>query len=95
MVVKYRCKREKFQATKQQAANEQRPVREMERIMNVELFLGILGQWVEDSLHCVAIIHEMFLHAATKGWKEAKQIIHWGCWQNMPQLNPEVDVPAI
>ena len=37
----------------------------------------------------------MFQHAATKGWKEAEWIIHHGCWQSLPQLNPEVGVPAI
>ena len=41
MVVEYKSKREKFQVTRQQATDEQRPVREMERIMDVELFLGI------------------------------------------------------
>ena len=72
MVVKYRCKREKDQATKWQATNEQRPVREMERIMDVKLFLGIQGQWADDSPHCMAIIHEMFWNAAAEGQKEAK-----------------------
>ena len=37
----------------------------------------------------------MFWHAAAEGWKEAKQIIHWGHRQNMPQLNPEVGTPAV
>ena len=41
MVVEYKSKREKFQAAKQQAADQQKPVREMERIMDVELFLRI------------------------------------------------------
>ena len=41
MVVEYKSKREKFQATKWQATDEWKPVREMERIMDVELFLGI------------------------------------------------------
>ena len=67
----------------------------MERIMDVELFLGIQGQWAEDSPHHMAIIHEMFWHAATKGQKEAEQIIHQGCQQNMPQLNPEAGIPTI
>ena len=39
MVSEYKSKREKFQATKQQATDEQKLVREMERIMDVELFL--------------------------------------------------------
>ena len=49
MVVGYKSKWEKFQAAKQQAADEQKLVREMERIMDMELFLGIQDQWAEDS----------------------------------------------
>ena len=37
----------------------------------------------------------MFWHAAAEGQKEAEQILHWGCQQNMPQLNPEAGTPAI
>ena len=67
----------------------------MERIMDVELFLGIQGQWAEDSPHCVAIIHEMFQHAAAEGQKEVEWIICQGCQQNLPQLNPEVGIPTV
>ena len=41
MVAKYESKWEKFQAAKRQATDEQKLVREMERVMDVELFLGI------------------------------------------------------
>ena len=44
--------------------------------MDVELFLGIQDRWAEDSPHCVVILHKMFRHTATKGQKEAEQIIH-------------------
>ena len=67
MVVEYKSKREKFQATKWQTADEQKPVREMERIMDVELFLRIQDQWAEDSPHHMVILHEMFQHAAAEG----------------------------
>ena len=67
----------------------------MERIMDVELFLGIQSWWAEDSPHHVAILHKMFQHAAAKGQKEVEWIIHQGCQQNLPQLNPEVGLPAI
>ena len=76
MVEEYKSKREKFQTIKWQAADEQKPVREMERIMDVELFLRIQDSWAEDSPHHIIIIHEMFQHAATKGQKEAEQIVH-------------------
>ena len=43
----------------------------------------------------MVIIHEMFQHAAIKGQKEVKQIVCQGCWQNLPQLNPEAGVSAV
>ena len=63
--------------------------------MDVELFLRIQDRWAEDSPHYMVILHEMFQHVAAKGQKEAEQIIHQGCWQNLPQLNPEVGIPTI
>ena len=67
MVKKYGSKREKFQVAKWWAADEQRPVWEMERVMDVELFLEGQAQWEEDSPHCLVIMHEMFQHTAAKG----------------------------
>ena len=95
MVVKYRSKWEKSQEAKQRSAVEQRPVRELERAMDVDLFLEIQGKWPEDSPHHLVILHEMFCHAALEGQKEVEQYIHRGCWQHMPQLNPEAGIPAI
>ena len=43
--------------------------------MEVELFLGIQDRWAEDSPHCLAILYEMFRHAAAKGQKEVECII--------------------
>ena len=80
---------------KWQSADEQRLVWETKRVMDVELFLGLQEDWAEDSPHCLVILHKMFGHAAIEGWKEAEQIICQGCWQNMPQLNPEAGIPAV
>ena len=63
--------------------------------MDVELFLELQEDWAEDSPHCLVILYEMFWHAAIEGWKEAEQIVCWGCQQNMPQLNPEVGIPDV
>ena len=43
----------------------------------------------------MVIIHEMFQHAAAKGQKEAEWIVCQGCWQNLPQLNPEAGIPTV
>ena len=37
----------------------------------------------------------MFQHAAAKVWKEAEWIVCQGHQQKLPQLNPEVGIPAI
>ena len=80
---------------KQQATDEWKLVQETERVMDVELFLGIQDDWAEDSPHCLVILYEMFRHAAIEGQKEVEHIIHQGCWQTLPQLNPEVSVPTV
>ena len=95
MVAKYCSKREKFQEAKWRYAVEQRLVHELERAMDVDLFLEIQRNWAEDSPHHLVILHEMFCHATTEGWKEAEWIICRGCWQHMPQVNPEVGVSTV
>ena len=60
MVRKYGSKKEKFQVTKQQAADEGRLVWEMEQVMDIELFLEGQTRWEEDSPHHLAMMHEMF-----------------------------------
>ena len=95
LATKYGCKREKSQEAKQRSAEEQRPVCEMERALDVDLFLGAQDQWAEDSPHHLTILHEMFLHATSEGQKEVEQYIHQGIWQQMPQLNPEADISTI
>ena len=72
MVVKYHSKWEKFQEAKQRSAVVRRPVHELERAMDVDLFLEIQSNWAEDSPHCLVILHEMFCHATTEGQKEAE-----------------------
>ena len=63
--------------------------------MDVEQFLGFQDQWAEDSPHFLVILYEMFRHAAVEEQKEAEQIVCQGHQQNIPQLNPEVGIPAI
>ena len=60
---------------KWQSAEEQRLVGELERAMNVDLFLEIQNRWPEDSPHHLVILHEMFWHTAIEGQKEAEQTV--------------------
>ena len=68
---------------------------EMERAVDVDLFLEAQEQWAKDSPHWLIILHEMFLHAAYEGQKEVEQVVHWGCQQHMPRLDPKAGIPAI
>ena len=72
MVAKYHNKWEKTQEAKQRSAVEWRLVCELERTMDMDLFLEIQGKWAQDSPHCLVILHEMFCHAASEGQKEAE-----------------------
>ena len=72
MVAKYRSKWEKSQEAKWRSAVERRPVCKLKRAMDVDLFLEMQNNWPEDSPHCLVILHEMFLHAASEGQKEAE-----------------------
>ena len=72
MVTRYRSKQEKFQAAKLRATDEQRLVGETERVMDIELFLGLQDDWTKDRPHHLVILYEMFQHAAIEGWKEAE-----------------------
>ena len=76
MVFQYYSKREQFQMAKKRSTEEQRPVQELEWVMDMELFLDLQSSWPKDSPHCLVILHKMFQYAAIEGWKEAKQTVH-------------------
>ena len=40
--------------------------------MDVDMFLDRYARWEVGSPHCSFILHEMFLHAAEQGQKEAE-----------------------
>ena len=87
MVVKYGCKREKSREARWRSAEERKPMWEMERAVDIDLFLEAQIQWAKDSPHRLIILHEMFLYAESQGWKEAEWVVHWGYRQYMPQLD--------
>ena len=60
MVARYMNKQEKFQTAKRWATVEKRPVREVERAMDLELFWESWERWEEDSPYCAVLMHKMF-----------------------------------
>ena len=49
LVAKYGCKREKSQEAKWRSTEKWKPMHEMERALDVDLFLEAQGQWAKDS----------------------------------------------
>ena len=72
MVAKYGCKREKSREAKRRSAEEWKPMREMERAVDIDLFLEAQEQWAKDSPHCLIILHEMLLHTMYEGGEEVE-----------------------
>ena len=53
-------------------------VREAECRIDVRLFLNEYPRWKLGTLHQSVILHEMFLHAAERGQKEAEHMVCLG-----------------
>ena len=53
-------------------------IRESEHRMDVGIFLDEYPQWELGTPHWLVILHEMFLHAAKRGQKEAEHMFHQG-----------------
>ena len=70
-------------------------MREAEWRIDAELFLNEYPRWELGAPHQSVILHEMFLHAAEQGWKEAERLIHQGCRGSMSRSNLEADQSAM
>ena len=49
-------------------------IQESERQVDLELFLDEYPQWGLGTPHQSVVLHEMFLHTAEWGWKEAEHM---------------------
>ena len=58
------------------AEEEGLSIREVERVIESEMFLDEYPWWELGTPHWTVIPHEMFLHAAEQGWKEAECMCH-------------------
>ena len=65
----------KSQMAKEQAREMEISVREAECRIDIELFLDEYPRWELGAPHWSVILHEMFLHAAEWGHKEAERLI--------------------
>ena len=70
-------------------------MRETKRVMDIGLFLEGQAKWEKDSPYCLAMMYEMFRHAADEGQKEAECTVCQGHQEGLAKLDPEVDLSAI
>ena len=60
----------------EQAGESRISIRESEHRMHVKLFLDEYPHWELGTPHQLVILHEMFLHTAKRGQKEAECMFH-------------------
>ena len=64
-------------------------IKESECRIHVGLFLSEYPRWELGTPHWSVILHEMFLHAAKRGWKEVEHMVHWHLQGNALEPDPE------
>ena len=69
--------------------------REAKPVVETELFLDEYPWWNIGSPHQLVILHKMFLHATSRGQKEAECMCHWGCQGSIREPNSEADQSAL
>ena len=63
--------------------------------MESDFFLDEYPRWDLGTLHQPVILLKMFLHATTRGWKEAECMCHQGCQGSVREPDPEMDQTAL
>ena len=74
----YEGRMSKSQTAREQAREGGLSIREAEWRIDAKLFLNEYPRWELGAPHQSIILHEMFLHAAEQGQKEAERLIHQG-----------------
>ena len=64
-------------------------MREGECRIDIGLFLNEYSRWELGTPHQSVILHEMFLHVAERGQKEAEHMVCWGCQGSASEPNPQ------
>ena len=70
-------------------------VREAECQIDIGLFLDEYPEWGLGTPHWSIILHEMFLHAANRGQKEAECMVCWGHQGSVYDSDSEADQSAM
>ena len=68
---------------------------EAEHQIDIGLFLDEYPQWGLGTPHQTIKLHEMFLHAVKRGWKEAEHMVCWGHWGSVYDSDSKADQSAM
>ena len=79
----------------EQAQETGTSVRESECRIDIGLFLDEYPRWELGTPHRSVILHEMFLHTAERGWKEAECMVCRGCWGSASKPDSEAGLSAM
>ena len=90
-MLNYGDRMEKTQEAHWVAEQEGLSYREAKWVLESNLFLDEYPQWDLGSPHWSVILHEMFLHAESRGQKEAECMCHQGCQSHVREPNSEED----
>ena len=66
-------------------------IREAKHQIDIGLFLDEYPRWELGTPYRAIILHELFLHAADRGWREAEQMVHQGCHGSVYDPESKVD----
>ena len=91
LTLAYGDKMEKTQEAHCMVEQEGLSYREAKQVVETDLFLNEYPQQSIRSPHQSVILHEMFLHAASQGRKEAECMCHWGHQGSIREPNSEAD----
>ena len=64
-------------------------------MVDSELFLDEYPWWGLGTSHQLVVLHEMFLHTAGQGQKEAECMFCQGCQGSVPKPEPTADQSAM
>ena len=86
---------QKSQIARKQAREMGTSVREAEHRIDIKLFFNEYPRWGLGTPHWSVILHEMFLHTAERGQKEAEDMINQGCQGSTSKPNLEAGHSAM
>ena len=95
LILKYGGRMEITQEACLRAEQEGISFREAQCIVESDLFLDEYPRWDLGTPHQPVILHEMFLHAAARGQKEAECMCCQGHWGSVREPDPEMDQTAL